>query len=141
MRREAKLHSGEVKNRERVQKLVTRFVIRRTQLRLTLIHLTRTRLLILRMVPVRAVGRHYRDSKTHALRRENIAPVRDQLLVGRADRANVSVEIEKANGVYIVVAHSQRAVPIGLIGERKPCETDDRHTVVAYPQNIGPLLP
>src|SRR5690606_34168322 len=58
------------------------------------------------------------DLEAHALGRQHLPPVRDELLVRLPDLPNLAVEIEEAERVHAPVVLAERGVPVDLIGDR-----------------------
>ena len=82
-----------------------------------------------------------RERKAYALRRQNPAPSLDQVLIGLADGPDIAIQIIEAERIDTAVLLTQGRVPIDLIRQRVPGESDDRNAAVADPQDIGPFLP
>src|SRR6476646_8685039 len=82
-----------------------------------------------------------RHHEADARRRKHVAPVGDQLLIGLADVADLAVEIEQPERVDVAVLLAERRVPIDLVGQAVPGESDGRYADVAQAQNVGPFLP
>src|SRR5207253_4103271 len=72
-----------------------------------------------------------RHHQAHALRRQHVAPVGDQLLVSAADIADLAVEVEQAERIYVAVLLAERGVPVDLVGQAVPGEADGRDADVA----------
>src|SRR5258705_9450175 len=82
-----------------------------------------------------------RHDQAYALRRQDIAPVGDQLLVSLADVADLAVEIEQAERIDVAVLLAERGVPVDLVGQAVPGEADGRDADVPEAQDVGPFLP
>src|SRR3954468_24303334 len=80
-----------------------------------------------------------RDDQADALRRKHAAPVRDQLLVGLADVADLAVEVEQSERIAVAVLLAKRGVPIHLVDQRIPGEADRWDPDVAKAQDVGPF--
>ena len=85
----------------------------------------------------RPSGAHPQDV---ALGRKNVAPLRDQLLVGVPDRTYLAIEIVQPERVHAAVVLAEPGVPIDLILQAVPREADDRHAVLLQAMHVGPLL-
>src|SRR3954447_6654179 len=79
-----------------------------------------------------------RHDQAHALRRKHVSPVGDQLLVGLADVADVTVEVEQPERIDVAILLAKRGVPVDLVGQRIPGEADRRDADVAQPQHVRP---
>src|SRR4051794_32336227 len=84
---------------------------------------------------------HDRHEQADTLGRQDFAPLREKLLEGFPHGANVAVEIIQPARVYATSLLAEGHVPVDLVRERVPSEANDGYTVVANPQDIGPLLP
>src|SRR6185369_5932944 len=65
-----------------------------------------------------------RNHQADTLRRQDVSPVGDQLLVGLADVADLAVEVEQAERIDVAVLLPERGVPIDLVGQAVPGEPD-----------------
>src|SRR5215213_783350 len=83
----------------------------------------------------------HRHRQAYALGREHLAPVPDELLVGRPDRAGSTAEVINPEGVDYILVVAKRRVPVDLVGQRVPGEADDGHTTVAHAHDVRPFLP
>src|SRR6185369_12531727 len=73
--------------------------------------------------------------------RKVFPPFFDELFISLANRPDVAIEIIEAERVDVAILLSKGRIPINLIGQRIPCETNDRYSINARLQNVCPLLP
>jgi hypothetical protein len=68
-----------------------------------------------RLQPIRFFDSFDWDAQTYALRRQNLTPIMDELLVCLADCPNVSPQVVQAERIYISIVLAQRGVPVHLV--------------------------
>src|SRR5438045_3667343 len=79
--------------------------------------------------------------QANALCGQHVAPIRNKFPVSLADGSDVSVEIEKADGIDLATLLAKSYAPIHLIRQRIPGKSNDRNTVISNPQYVRPLFP
>src|SRR5688572_12442773 len=65
-----------------------------------------------------------RHDQADARRRQHVAPIGDQLLIGLADVADLAVHVEQAERIDVAVLLAERGVPVDLVNQRIPGEAD-----------------
>src|SRR5579871_5817094 len=75
-----------------------------------------------------------------AFRRQDLAPLLDQLFINPPDRIDFTLQAVKAQPVDVPIIFAQRRVPIYLVYEAEPGEADDGHSILLEPVEVGPLF-
>src|SRR5207253_4675196 len=73
--------------------------------------------------------------RKNALHRHFISPLADQFTIRLTDRPNPPLQVEQAQRIDVMVVLAQRRIPVNLIDETEPGESDNGHAVVLEAQD------
>src|SRR4051812_24164092 len=89
-----------------------------------------------RIFRISAAHVFYGDLEADACRRQYLSPIGDKFTVCVSNLANFSVEIEKSDGMNFSAFFTKSDIPVNLIRQGVPGESNDRNTVVPDSQYI-----